>query len=183
MSYDINFWKQGHSLDLTAEEVYAKLCSGETIDGLARLPVDEILQRLRERFPEFNPSEDFPDVELEDGNIEFGWSDYHFRFDLRGDVGSAEKNAIVDIMADYGCPMYDPQVGTRYDASEGTELGEKPKFEDPTPQQRAEAQRIQEEFLAKMQSGNTKKSGCGSSAAMFLIVIIALIGLLWEAGS
>ena len=65
MSYDINFWKQERSLELTNEEIYAKLCSGEAVDGLARLPTDKILQRLRERFPAFDPSDDFPDVELE----------------------------------------------------------------------------------------------------------------------
>ena len=180
MSYDINFWKQERSLELTNEEIYAKLCSDEAVDGLARLPTDKILQRLRERFPAFDPSDDFPDVELEDGNIEFLWSDYYFRFDLRGNVCASEKNAIVDILAQYGCPMYDPQSGTRYDAVDGTELGEKAKFEDPTPEQLAEVQRMQEELLAKIQMGGKKKAGCGTSTSILLVLVFVLIGLFWK---
>lgn len=101
MSYDINFWKQERPLSLGAEEIYGHLCRGEPVDGLARLPVDSILGRLQQQFPKFDPKSEFPDVELENGNIEFGWSDQHFRFDLRGEVPAADRNALVRIMHDF----------------------------------------------------------------------------------
>src|SRR5215469_10747766 len=102
MSYDINFWKQERPLDLSAQEIYERLSSGEKAEGLAKLPVPQIHQRLKEAFPSFDPNEKFPLVRTSQGSIEFGWSDYHFRFDIRGEAGS-DCQKLVNIMADFGC--------------------------------------------------------------------------------
>ena len=119
MSYDISFWKQERPLSLSAQEIYERLSGGdEVVEGLAKLPVPQIHLRLKEAFPEFDPAESFPTVRIPRGSIEFSWSDYHFRFDIRGEIGG-ECQQLVNIMADFDCPMYDPQEGRRYD-SEGT---------------------------------------------------------------
>lgn len=171
MSYDINFWKQERSLPLSAEQIYGRLCKREAVDGLARLPVDSILARLRERFPGFDPKADFPDVDVDGGNIEFIWSDQHFRFDLRGDVPAADRNALVQIMRDFGCPLYDPQVNQRYDADSGASPADAPAFEDATPEQKAQMEKIKTDLLAKFANQQQKqKKGCAAPAAIFLLL-------------
>ena len=175
MSYDINFWKQERPLPLTAEEIYGHLCRREPVDGLARLPVDAILARLQQQFPQFDPKAEFPDVDVENGNIEFGWSDQHFRFDLRGEVSAADRNALVRIMHDFGCPLYDPQVNKRYDAAEGTAIGETPAFEDPTPEQKEQMEKLKADMMG-MFSGQKQKKGCAGSAALLAITVG---GLAW----
>jgi hypothetical protein len=172
LSYDINFWKQQRPLALSAQEIYERLNKKEPVEGLAKLPVDEILARLKAAFPDFDPAESFPLARTSEGSIEFFWSDQHFRFDIRGICGDCQK--LVDIMSEFGCPMYDPQEGKRHDSQGGTALGEKPKFEDTTPEQKAEMERIKAEFLGKM-TGPQKK-GCAGQAAMFLF---ALGGVGW----
>ncbi len=159
---------------MSAEEIYSLLSRGEPVDGLTRLPVDDVLRRLRERFPAFDPASEFPDVDLDDGNIEFGWSDYHFRFDRRGDVSAADRNALVEIMAVYGCPLYDPQVNRRYDAAGGTTIGETPKFEDATPEQRAEMESLKAKMMAEF-AGPRQKRGCAGSAAL----LVGIAGMSW----
>lgn len=176
MSYDINFWKQQRSLSLGAEEIYGRLCSGEEVEGLTLLPVDTILARLKERFPAFDPTQEFPDVQLEEGNIEFIWSNFHFRFDFRGDVPAADRNAIVEIMRSFGCPMYDPQVNKRYDAADGTEVGETEMFVDLTPSQKEEVAKLKADMMA-MFTSKPRKSGCAGPAALF---VVSLGVLTWE---
>lgn len=56
-------------LELTAEEIHIRLCRGEPVDGLAKLPVDAILERLQMRFLQFDPADSIHDIQLEDGNI------------------------------------------------------------------------------------------------------------------
>jgi hypothetical protein len=51
MSYDVNFWKQARPLDMSAQEIYERLSEGEPVEGLATLPVDEILGQLRDASP------------------------------------------------------------------------------------------------------------------------------------
>jgi hypothetical protein len=149
VSYDINFWKQEHPLVIPPVEIYRALCRGEAVTGLAILPVDQILQRLTQVFPSFDPANQFPLVRTSNGSIEFWWSQQHFRFDLRGICGECQN--LVNVMREFECPMYDPQVNRRYDAQQGMALGDAPKFEDPpTPEQ---AERIIAEALAKLQGG------------------------------
>ena len=171
MSYDINFWKQERPLALSAQEIYERLNKKEPVEGLAKLPVDEILARLKTAFPDFDPSESFPLARTSEGSIEFFWSDQHFRFDIRGICGDCQM--LVDIMTDFDCPMYDPQEGKRHDSQNGTALGEKPTFEDTTPEQRAEIERIKAEAFAAFDV-QQKKKGCAGTAAMLLVAVGAL---------
>ena len=168
MSYDINFWKLQHPLDLTPEQIYGRLCKREPVEGLAKLPVDQILERLKQAYPDFDPTESFPMARTCEGSIEFGWSDQHFRFDIRGICGDCQK--AVDIMTEFGCPMYDPQLNKRHDADNGMTLVKPEKFEDATPEQKAEMERLKAEFLAKVE-GQYAKKGCGAKVAVFAVAI------------
>ena len=125
MSYDINFWRQERPLAAPPEDIYAKLCDGEPVPGLRTLPKAEVLARIKQVFPAFDPSESFPLIGTADGSIEVSWSDQHFRFDLHGESESAAQK-LADIMREFDCPMYDPQINTRYDADNGMSVGEAP---------------------------------------------------------
>ena len=177
MSYDINFWKQERSLKLSTEDIYGKLCEGEAVEGLAKLPVEQILLRLKQTFPEFDSNEQFSTVETSEGSIEFSWSEQHFRFDIRGLCGECQK--LVDVMTEFGCPMYDPQENKRYDAQGGTALGDAPKFEDATPEEKAGVERIKREALAKI-SGASARKGCGASALFLCACLFVLAVVIWR---
>lgn len=177
MSYDINFWKQERSLDLSPEEIYGELCEERTVDGLATLPVDEILGQLRAAYPDFDPSEDFPGISSDEWSMEVTWSDQHFRFDLRGEVPAADQNRLIEMMAAHGCPMYDPQQDVRYDTEGGTALGELPVMTDPTPEELAEFERLKEQMYA--QFDQSQKRGCGGSAALLVLGAVGVAGWFW----
>ena len=173
MSYDINFWKQTRPLEISAQEIYERLSRGEQeIDGLAELPVDQIKQRLKEAFPDYDPQDPFPLIQTEHGSIEVLHSRQSFRFDLRGETEEVH-NRLVEIMADFGCPMYDPQRGQRYDAEGGTAVGTPPRFEDTTEEQRQQIEALKQQMLKNIQRGG-RRSGCGTSAAAFVFFCAAL---------
>lgn len=176
MSYDINFWKQERTLNLSPEQIYGELCKGEAVEGLAKLPLDQIHARLEQVFPDYE-AQMWSTVQTSEGSIEFSWSEYHFRLDIRGICGECQK--LVEVMREFGCPMYDPQVNRRYDSEGGTALGDAPKFEDITPEQKAEIERIKREALA-MFSGTSDKKGCRASAAVMCICVVAVGIVTWR---
>ena len=176
MSYDINFWKQERQLELSPEQIYGKLCKGEAVEGLAKLPIEQIHARLKQTFPDYE-AQRWSTVQTSEGSIEFSWSDYHFRFDIRGICGECQK--LVDVMREFGCPMYDPQENKRYDSEGGTGLGDAPKFEDETPEEKAKMERIRREALAKF-SGASEKKGCGASAVLLCICAMVVGVIVWQ---
>lgn len=69
VSCDINFWKQERPLGRPPVEIYRALCSGEPVTGLANLPVDQVLQRLKQVFPAFDRTKQFPFVRTPIGSL------------------------------------------------------------------------------------------------------------------
>lgn len=172
MSYDINFWRQERKLDQSPSEIYAQLCQGETVDGLANLPKAAIIDRLRDAFPdEFEEDENELFIDFEDGAIEVSVTDQACRFDLRGVCPGVQK--IVDIMNDYECPMYDPQIDKRYDSADGTALGDKPNLSMAGGgRQRG---RLADAMLDEIMAGDTsKKKGCAGGTAAVLLALFTI---------
>lgn len=176
MSVDYNFWKQSRPLEQSSEEIYSKLCREEVVDGLENLPVDVILQRIQEAFPGFNPKEDFPEIEFDGGLIEVGWTTQYFRFDRRGSVDAEHLNVLVDILAAYDCPMYDPQIDKRYDAKNGIALGDKYRFEELAIDE--------DEFIDGLKAlglntdalkAKQQKTGCGTAIIIFAFTLLAAL--------
>lgn len=171
MSYDINFWKQSQPLEMPPSEIYGTLCNGDTVEGLEALPIDTIYERIRAAFPSFDPKEDFPVIEFEHCGIEVSSSPQHVRFDIRGDIGS-ETNRLIEILAEFGCPLYDPQIDQRFDQNDGVDLGVPPKFEDMTDEQRAAQKQAMDAAMQRLFSANTpQKKGCARAA----LIVVGLI--------
>src|SRR5687767_742892 len=112
MSYDLTFWKDAkRSAGVRApkpSQTYDRLMNGETLPHVAELPTQEVLDRLIELFPDFEPEGSMREIELPEGNIEVSWSPQHFRIDLRGDTDEA-AGQIVTLMNEFGCRVFDPQ--------------------------------------------------------------------------
>lgn len=165
MSYDIIFWKLEQPLSVPPVEIYRKLCQGQKVDGLSALPVNAICMRIKNLFAGFDPREKFPLIRTSTCSIEASWSSQHFRFDLRGDWGSVPQE-IVQIMAEFECPMYDPQIDKRYDAQQGLCLGDLPNFTKPNSGSRAngirakaaELEALRQQVLLRIKENKRKKT-------------------------
>ena len=54
--------------------------------------------------------------EDDQSSIQISWSDLHVHADCR-QVSYEVANRIIGVLADFGCPLYDPQVDERFDSS------------------------------------------------------------------
>ena len=114
MSMDLAFWryKNGETGDHT--RIYEQICDGVLLDCLEQLPVDKIRGRIAEAFGGWTALD--PDTYDKDGNAGFQifTTPQGVVFNCGGMTGD-EMNLIIDIMLEFGCPLYDPQITTRFD--------------------------------------------------------------------
>ncbi len=117
MSMDLNFWRYKEGASRDHERVYeAACCEGEQLEELEPLPVEDILKSIADAFPDWAAGDNGRDFEKEDwGAFQIFTTGQAVRFDCYA-MQEADMNTIMDILADYGCPLYDPQISTRFDA-------------------------------------------------------------------
>jgi hypothetical protein len=123
IGYDLAFWKQAGDEDLEPSTVYRSLIDHRTVEGLATLPIESILTELLVVLPgsvrESNGAGwEWIDWVSEDdqSSIQIWWSDLHVYADCRN-AEYEVVNRIIDVLADFGCPLYDPQVDKRFESS------------------------------------------------------------------
>jgi hypothetical protein len=114
MSYDLVFWKQTSDCTKSPSQVHLLLLDGAEPEGLLTIPVESLLDRVREVFP--GVAEDGGLVFWEGGDrgmFEVGWSPRHILFCCR-DLDGDDMNRLIDIAHEFECSLYDPQTGTRF---------------------------------------------------------------------
>jgi hypothetical protein len=119
MSYDLVFWRQAAGTTADPKGAYESLLDGASVDGLAALPIDDILTAILAAFPgavrEPNGSSEWVIWQGNDGAdvIEVWWSPQHFHVVCRH-VHSDDMNTLIEIAGAHGCALFDPQTGERF---------------------------------------------------------------------
>ncbi len=122
MSYDLIFWKEVTPINEPPDRVCEMISNDEAIEGIAELPIDQIKMRFLEVFPD-----------IDDNGAEMYWEGEESGFTLtwppnptnaiiaQCGYGLLESpqimNQIIDIAHEFGCGLYDPQVGKRFEQS------------------------------------------------------------------
>lgn len=115
MGRQLAFWKYVDGVYLDNREVYMQSCAeGKPVTGLAELPVSEILAKVKKTFREYERLDDYHYGGLE-GNFSIYTQPQSVVFDCSFRMSEQELNKIIDLMAGFGCPYYDPQIDTRFD--------------------------------------------------------------------
>ncbi len=117
MSIDLDFWKYKDGARKEDGKVYeAVCCEGGSMDTLAELPVKDIMKRVGEVFSDW-VSANSVDYEKDGfGAFSISSTNQAVRFDCY-DMTGEDMIRIVDLMKEFGCPLYDPQIGERFDES------------------------------------------------------------------
>lgn len=121
MIYDLTFWNQQEPCDRDPLQIYAALRRREQVPGLVELPVPEILASLKVVFPDFDPGQPLTSAHPGGASFDTTWSNQHFRFRVREGLVEA-KNKLIGILSGFGCPLYDAQLGRRYNIMGGDAL-------------------------------------------------------------
>lgn len=116
MSMDLNFWKYKKNVPHKDSEVYERACcDGEALDCLEPLPIDEILNQIAAIFSDWT-AYGKKDYEKDgQGAFQIFTTDQIVRFDCYN-MKEADMNSMMDVLAAFGCPVYDPQISTRFDS-------------------------------------------------------------------
>ena len=121
MSYDLLFWKQEAGQTLDPAAVHSSLAEEESIPGLVSLPISEWIEAVLEAFPDARKEPNGPSEWItwtsrdEAESFQMEWSPVHVWVTCRPlDIDIA--NRLIDIALNFGCPLYDPQTGERFDA-------------------------------------------------------------------
>jgi len=118
MSYDLDFWKYQPGVVLSHQEVYEKLSNGSAVDGLEEIPIPKILKRVNEVFSLAGWRKiDDAHWESEKGSFEIYTTPQFLRVDCYSMAGE-DMNLFIDIATEFGCPLYDPQTGERFDGND-----------------------------------------------------------------
>lgn len=73
-------------------------------------------KKLPPAFSDWNSQEDGTFFEKEGhGAFQISTTPQTIRFDCYG-MSEADLNALMDVPLDFGCPLYDPQISTRFDS-------------------------------------------------------------------
>ena len=117
MSYDLNFWKYRSGVYLEHQSTYERLSNGEAVEGLEVLPIGDLIGALEREFsarPGWERTDEESWESESSGSFQIFQTPQFLRVDCYGMSGE-DMNRIIDIAADFGCPLFDPQVGKRYD--------------------------------------------------------------------
>lgn len=113
--YELVFWRYSEEVYLNHQEVYEALDEGLEIDGLEKLPTEVILNRINSVFSKWERVDE-NSWKNSDGPGAFcvKSTPQSITIECYGTQGTA-MDKLVDVMEEFKCPLYDPQVPERYD--------------------------------------------------------------------
>lgn len=115
MSRHLAFWKYNDGTYLDNHNVYEVACiEGKTIEGLSILPINDILNNVNELFNDYDKLDEF-NYESSKGSFTIITTEQTVLFDCSWGMLPTELNKIIDLMLEFDCPYYDPQIKTRFD--------------------------------------------------------------------
>ena len=115
MSRPLAFGKYENGGYLDNQKVYEEVCCDEKrLEGLSALPIESIISKVGEVFADYDKLDD-RNYESGNGGFSISTTEQSVLFDCGWSMPETELNKIIDIMLEYDCPLYDPQIETRFD--------------------------------------------------------------------
>lgn len=115
MSVDLDFWKYQSGMYLDNAVVYQKACCDrEKIDGLETLPTEEIVKETAAAFREWTSPAPLHYERKGQGSFQISVTPQTVRFDCCS-MSQDDMKRFSAILSKFGCPLYDPQQGVRFD--------------------------------------------------------------------
>ncbi len=113
-NHELGFWKQPRDFDAAPKNVLARLREGKHVESLEPLPIDEMIERIAAVFAHWNRI-DRHDWEASDGAaFQLFTTTQFFSADCYS-MQDTDKEKIVNIGREFGCPVYDVELDRRID--------------------------------------------------------------------
>jgi hypothetical protein len=113
--YELLFWRYLDEIYLNNQEVYEALLENKEVEGLEILPIQVILNRISSVFSQWEKvDENSWKNNTGKGAFQIITTPQSIKIDCYGTEGKT-MNKLVDLLEEFKCPLYDPQVPERYD--------------------------------------------------------------------
>ena len=111
MSQLFAFWKPQSDLILQPQAIFQLLFYGEDAEGIADLPIHEIIAAVKQEFPQHEEKPGLLSVRGAVGHFDATWSWQHFRVEGH-DLVAADVQQLMSILRQFGCGVYDSQANS-----------------------------------------------------------------------
>lgn len=113
--YELFFWRYKEEVYLNNQEVYEALLDNQLIEGLEELPISVIKNRIANVFKNWEQldADSFKNTSGT-GAFHINTTSQSIQINCYGTHGK-DMNTLCEILEEYKCPLYDPQVPIRYD--------------------------------------------------------------------
>ena len=113
--YELLFWQYQDGIYLNHHLVYEALAEEQEVEGLEILPVAVILNRINSVFSSWEKvDENSWQNPKGKGAFQVKTTPQSIQIDCYGTEGKT-MNLLADILEEFKCPLYDPQIPVRYD--------------------------------------------------------------------
>lgn len=113
--YELIFWRYKDEVYLNNQEVYEKLVDGKLVDGLEELPIQVIENRISKVFSKWERVDENSLKNTDGvGAFQIITTSQSVQINCYGTQGK-DMEKLCEILEEYKCPLYDPQVPMRYD--------------------------------------------------------------------
>jgi hypothetical protein len=113
--YELLFWNYKEGIYLNHHLVYEAIADNELVEGLDMLPVEVIINRINKVFASWEKVDEFSwKNSAGQGAFHIKTTTQSIKIDCYGTQGKT-MDTLVDIMDEFKCPLYDPQIPERYD--------------------------------------------------------------------
>jgi hypothetical protein len=113
--YELIFWNYTTDTYLNHHLVYEALLENKSVDGLEILPIPIILNRIANVFSAWEKVDENSWKNASgQGAFHIKTTPQSIKIDCYGTQGTV-MDTLVDILNEYKCPLYDPEIPARYD--------------------------------------------------------------------
>ena len=113
--YELLFWKYSEEIYLNHQLVYEAIMEDQIVEGLEELPTALILNRIASVFSKWEKvDENSWKNNIGKGAFQIRTTSQSIQIDCYGTEGKT-MDILVNTLAEFKCPLYDPQVPERYD--------------------------------------------------------------------
>ncbi len=113
--YELSFWNYKEGIYLNHHLVYESIANQELVNGLEELPIEVIMNRINKVFATWEKvdSNSWKNP-INKGAFHITTTSQSVKIDCYGTHGKT-MDALVNILEEFKCPLYDPQIPARYD--------------------------------------------------------------------
>jgi hypothetical protein len=112
MSQLLYLWREERELALLPAAIQRQLDAGDDVDGLADLPIKEMIDRLKREFPGAKETAGLLAWQSGEERFQATWSWQFMRLES-DNLNDEHRDKFFDLARSFHCPVYDPQLNLK----------------------------------------------------------------------